>query len=145
MKLKISTPEKTIYEWEVRQITLPTENWEITINSSSSPLVSSLKPGIVKIIPEEPISWFIYFKNEISISTDKGMAFVDGKIIRIVVSSATTLPNQSLEALNKIKSDLETKIQELKKKGSIEEIEKSLIKLEKIKADIKLEEIKESK
>lgn len=145
MKLKISTPEKTIYEWEVRQIILPTENWEITINSSSSPLVSSLKPGIVKIIPEEPISWFIYFKNEISISTDKWMAFVDGKIIRIVVSSATTLPNQSLEALNKIKTDLELKIQELKKKGSIEEIEKSLIKLEKIKADIKLEEIKESR
>jgi len=73
------------------------------------------------------------------------MAFVDGKIVRIVVSSATTLPNQSLESLNKIKSDLESKIQELKKKGSIEEIEKSLIKLEKIKADIKLEEIKESK
>jgi len=145
MELKISTPERIIYEGEVRQIILPTENWEITITTSSSPIVSSLKPGIIKIIPEEPISWFIYFKNEISISTDKWMAFVDWKIIRIVVSSATTLPNQSLESLNKIKTELESKIQELKKKGSIEEIEKSLIKLEKIKADIKLEEIKESK
>lgn len=145
MKLKISTPEKTIYEWEIRQIVLPTESWEVTITSSSSPFVSSLRPGIVRIIPEEPISWFIYFKNEISISTDKWMAFVDGKMIRIVVSSATTLPNQSLESLNKIKSDLENKIQQLKKNGSIEEIEKSLIKLEKIKADIKLEEMKETK
>lgn len=145
MKLKISTPEKTIYEGEIRQITLPTESWEITITSSSSPFVSSLRPGIVRLIPVEPISWFIYFKNEISISTDKWMAFVDGKIIRIVVSSATTLPNQSLEALNKIKSDLENKIQYLKKNGSIEEIEKSLIKLEKIKADIRLEEMKKTR
>lgn len=145
MKLKISTPEKTIYEWEIRQIVLPTESWEVTITSSSSPFVSSLRPGIIRIIPEEPISWFIYFKNEISISTDKWMAFVDGKMIRIVVSSATTLPNQSLESLNKIKSDLEIKIQQLKKNGSIEEIEKSLIKLEKVKADIKLEEMNETK
>lgn len=145
MKLKISTPEKTIYEGEIRQITLPTESWEISITSSSSPFVSSLRPGIVRLVPVEPISWFIYFKNEISISTDKWMAFVDGKIIRIVVSSATTLPNQSLDALNKIKSDLENKIQHLKKNGSIEEIEKSLIKLEKIKADIRLEEMKEIK
>jgi len=40
-----------------------------------------------------------------------------------------------------MQKDLENKIQELKKEWSIEEIERSLIKLEKIRADIKLSQI----
>lgn len=49
IKLKIVTPEKTVYEDEIDQITLPTKSGEITILPNHIPLVSSLKPGEILI------------------------------------------------------------------------------------------------
>jgi CRISPR-associated protein Cas8b1/Cst1 subtype I-B len=66
------------------------------------------------------------------------MVFVDGKIVRIVVSDATINPQESWEALKANKEHLEKKIKQLKTEGSIEEIENTLIKLEKINADLQL-------
>ncbi|NOZ45077.1 MAG: hypothetical protein GXP45_08300 [bacterium] len=110
------------------------------------PLVTALKPGIVKIVPQEtPSGEFIFSENAISLSVSKGMVFVDGKIVRVVTAVATTSPEESAETLKKMKNDLEEQIKLLKSKGSIEDIEKSLIKLEKINADIKLEKMKKIK
>jgi len=145
MLLKISSPSKVIYEGKIKQISLPTESGMITILPNHMPLVTVLKPGIVKITPEETPnknSDFIFSENSISLSVSKGMVFVDGKIIRIVTAVATTSPEESEDTLKKMKEELEEKIKLLKKKGSIEEIEKSLINLEKINADIKLEKMK---
>lgn len=143
MKLKISSPSKVIYEWEIKQISLPTESGIITILPNHTPLVTALKPGIVKISPEKtPSGEFIFSENTISLSVSKGMAFVDGKIVRIVTAVATTSPEESADTLKQMKEDLEDQIKLLKKKWSIEDIEKSLIKLEKINADIKLERMK---
>lgn len=146
MKLKISSPSKVIYEGDIKQISLPTESGTITVLPSHMPLVTALKPGIVKIIPEKaPTGEFIFSENAISLSVSKGMAFIDGKMVRIVTAVATTSPEESEDTLKKMKEDLEEQIKLLKKKGSIEEIEKSLIKLEKINADIKLEKMKQIK
>lgn len=71
------------------------------------------------------------------------MAFVDGNVVRIVTAVATTSPEESAETLHKMKLALEDQIKLLKQQGSIEDIEKSLIKLEKLNADIKLEKIKQ--
>jgi len=143
MLLKISSPSKSIYEGKIKQITLPTESGIITILPNHIPLVTSLKPGIINITPEKAPEWeFVFSKNIISLSVSKGMVFVDGKVIRIVTAVATTSPAESQDKLNKMKSELENEIKLLKKKWSIEEIEKSLIQLEKINADIKLEKIK---
>lgn len=143
MKLKISSPSKVIYEGSIKQISLPTENGVITVLPNHMPLVTALKPGIVKIIPEKaPSGEFIFSENAISLSVSKGMAFIDGKIIRIVTAVATTSPDESAETLKDMKEQMEEQIKLLKKKGSIEDIEKSLIKLEKINADIKLEKMK---
>jgi len=135
MRLKISSPDKIIYEWFIEKITLPTESWDITILPNQTPIVSALKPGLVKFIPE----WKSWTEH---ISISKWMMFTDGKKIRIVTSSATTSPTETEEILVKEKQDLENKIRELKKSWSIEEIEKYTIKLEKINADLKLKKIR---
>ena len=142
MKLKISSPEKVVYEWDVKQVSLPTETGMITVLPNHIPMVTSLKPWVIKIVPTESPSWdFIFSENSIQISVGKWMVFVDWKVIRIVTAVATTSPD-SEEVLEKMKVDLEENIKELKKKWSIEEIEKSIIKLEKINADMKLQRLK---
>lgn len=144
MKLKISSTAKTIFEWEIKQITLPTEIGDVTVLPGHAPMVTALKPGIIKIIPQKQVSTseFIFTKNTISLSISKGMAFVDGKIVRVVTAVATTSLSESEKDLEAKKMKLEDDIQQLKKKGSLENIEKSLIQLEKINADIRLKKLK---
>jgi len=144
MKLKISSPAKTIFEWEIKQITLPTEIGDVTILPWHAPMVTALKPGIINIVPtnQVPKNEFTFSKNTISISASKGMAFVDGKIVRVVTAVATTSLKESEKDLADKKKKLEDDIKLLRKQWSIEDIEKSLILLEKINADIKLKQIK---
>lgn len=144
MKLKISSPAKIIFEWEIKQITLPTEIGDVTVLPGHAPMVTALKPWIIKIIPTNQVSKseFIFTKNTISLSVSKGMAFVDGKIVRVVTAVATTILNESEKDLTDKKLKLEDDIKQLRKQGSIEDIEKSLMLLEKINADIRLRKIK---
>ena len=84
------------------------------------------------------------FIDEIVISISKGMAFVDWETIRIVSAQATTIPNISKVHLKESKSNIEDQIKTLKAQWSIEQIELWMTKLQKINADISLEEIKQS-
>lgn len=45
IKFKIVTPEKTVYEDSVDQVTLPTQEGEITVLPEHIPLISVLVPG----------------------------------------------------------------------------------------------------
>lgn len=45
IKFKIVTPERTVYEAEIDQITLPTVDGEITILPHHIPLIAALKSG----------------------------------------------------------------------------------------------------
>lgn len=45
IKFKIVTPERTVYEAEIDQITLPTMDGEITILPHHVPLIAALKSG----------------------------------------------------------------------------------------------------
>lgn len=144
MQLKISSPEKLIFQWEIEQINLPSENGEVAILPNHAPMVVALKPWLIKILPTNDVSnsEFIFTKNTINISVSKWMAFTDGKLIRVVTSIATTDPKESEKTLDDMRKKLKEKILLLKQKWSIEEVEKSLIKLEKINADIMLSKIK---
>jgi len=71
------------------------------------------------------------------------MAFVDGKVVKVVISSATTIPTESIKELESKKLKIEEKIKSLRKSGSLEEIERSLIQLDKINADIRLKNLKD--
>ena len=137
MKLKISTPVEVIFDGEVSKVELPTENGIIAIEAGHVPMVISMKPWIISIRTQQ-----IYMQpdSKSCISTSKGMAFVDGKIIRIVSADATLNPNEDTGTLLQIKQDLEHKIAVLQTQWSIEEIERQMMKLEKINADIELKQ-----
>jgi len=147
MKLKITTPDKVIFEGEITTVSLPTESGTETIHSKqSSPLVTAIKPGLLRILTADQLhntNDFVMAKNEIVISIGKGMAFVDSTTIRVVASQATTIPHLSKENLEKNKQDIENQIKKLRTEGSIEQIESYMTKLQKINADISLEQIKE--
>lgn len=49
MKFKIVTPEKTIYENDILQVSIPTMDGEITVMPNHIPLVSVLQAGELKI------------------------------------------------------------------------------------------------
>lgn len=55
IKFKIVTPEKTVYEDSIDQVTLPTQEGEITVLPNHIPLISVLAPGelVVKVSGEE--------------------------------------------------------------------------------------------
>jgi len=135
MKLKISTPTKVIFQWEIEKISLPTEMGNLKVMNWNHPMVTTIQPGIIKI---RPMKDHIKVGNEIYVSTTKWMVFVDGKIVRIVTSDATLSPEQSENTLQTNKKYIEDKIKRLKSSWSIEDIERALITLEKINADIEL-------
>ena len=61
-KLDFVTPERLLYSEEVEQIIVPGSEGEFTILSEHSPIISSLKPGFIKIYEEisnEPIIYFV--------------------------------------------------------------------------------------
>jgi len=70
------------------------------------------------------------------------MVFIDGEMVRVVTAVATASPQESAKTLEQMKLKLESNIKQLKQKGSIEEIEKSLVRLEKLNADIMLVNLK---
>lgn len=138
MKLKISTPAKVIFEGEIEKISIPTETENLKVMDGHPPMVTSVKPGIIKV---RPMKNNIQVGNEMYISTSKWMVFIDGKIVRIVSAEATLAPEESENTLLQNKKIIEDKIKRLKTEWSIEEIEKALIKLEKINADIELKKM----
>ena len=146
MLLKISSPENVIYDSEIKKVTIPTESGDITVLPGHMPLVSVVKPWLVTIWPTEQDftknEKFIFSDEKITVSISKWMVYIDWKNISVVTSIATSNPEWDENTLTSMKQELEEKIIELKKQWSIEEIERSLIKLEKIRADIQLVKLK---
>ena len=111
MKLKISTPAKMIYQGEIEKISIPTENGNLKVMDGHAPMVTSVKPGIIKLWPMEN---HVKVGNEMFVSTSKGMVFIDGKIVRIVSAEATLAPEESENTLAQNKKTFEEKIKRLK-------------------------------
>ena len=140
MYFHISSPDQTIYQGEVLQVTLPTPQGEITILPTHIPLISIVVPGIVKIKTEKIESDMdrIYDNDQIQISISKGLVYIDGSHISVLTSIATTNPQETQEVLLANKANLELKIQETNIETSPEEYENIMVELMKIQADLKL-------
>ena len=73
IKIKIVTPERTVYEDEVSQATLPTIDGEVTILPDHIPYITALKAGEIMLKKGEEIihlatsGGFIEFNNNILI------------------------------------------------------------------------------
>ena len=134
MQLTIATTQNTtVYEGTIDQVNLPTENGTLTVFQNHIPSVVKLVPGVIQISSGGKISK--------SLSISKGIALVDGTMIKITVSVATMQPLAKLVELRGNQQLLELKLQKVKSFGSVEEISQLICELEKVKADIKLAEL----
>jgi len=147
MLLKIASPEKRIYEGRVEKVTIPTEAWEITILPHHQPLSSVIKPWLLRLKPEQldESEGYIISQGEIAISLSKGVLFVDGENIIITTAAATTSPEESAEVLEQMKQDMQAQLEKIRVEGSVEDLEKAMINLQKITADLRLVKLKNVK
>ena len=53
IKFEVVTPEKVVLKKQVLQVTVPTEDGEITVLPEHIPLMSILKPGVIEMKLEE--------------------------------------------------------------------------------------------
>lgn len=111
MELKISTPSKVMYHGPIEKISIPTENGNLKVMSGHAPMVTSVKPGLIKV---RPMKNHIQVGDEMLVSTAKGMVFIDGKIVRIMSTDATLSPEETESVLQQNKRSLEQKIKRLK-------------------------------
>ncbi len=79
IKFKIVTPEKTVYEDEIGQVTLPTREGEITVLPDHIPLISVLAPGEL-VIKKDGV--------EIAMAVSGGMIEVRKNEITILADTA---------------------------------------------------------
>lgn len=103
-----------------------------------------MKPGILRIYSSETVTdeSFVVDAGAINISVSKGVIFVDGEQIIITTSAATTSPQESAEVLLQMQKDMEAQLERIKVEGSVEDLEKAMINLQKITADLRLVKLK---
>jgi len=61
-KLEFVTPEKLLFSSEVEQVIIPGSEGEFTILAEHSPIISSMKAGLIRIysdINSEPVVYFV--------------------------------------------------------------------------------------
>jgi capsular polysaccharide biosynthesis protein len=68
--------------------------------------------------------------------------FVDGNSIIVTTSAATKSPEESAEVLQQMKKDMEATLEKIKVEGSVEDLEKAMVNLQKVSADIRLVKLK---
>lgn len=61
MRLSIHTIEKTLFDGEIKSVTLPTETGEITVLENHLPLVALVRPGLVRILDKTEKTHIINF------------------------------------------------------------------------------------
>jgi len=60
-KLEFVTPEKSLLSSEVEQVIIPGSEGEFTILADHSPMISSLKPGLIRIYEDSSSEALTYF------------------------------------------------------------------------------------
>lgn len=149
MLLKIISPSSVIYQGEVLKVLVPTAAWEIGILPHHIPLTSIVIPWVVKFLPTEKkaeafVEWatFLFEEDMIILSVGKGLLYLDGDTVEILINTASTDVDSDKTLLEKMKEVQEKEIEQIKLKGDIGQIEKAYMSLQKITADLKLHKIK---
>jgi F-type H+-transporting ATPase subunit epsilon len=98
IKIKIVTPERTVFEEEIDQITLPVTDGQVTILPDHTSYIASLKAGE------------IYFKKdgkETDIATSGGFVEFDKNNLVVLADSADRAEEIDIEAAEKAKKRAE--------------------------------------
>jgi len=86
----------------------------------------------------EETQTFVFDAKLAHIAVSEGIAYIDGQKVTILTNEGITLTTKDSTQLLQEETDLHAEIEILKQKGDLEEIEKALIKIETIQANIKL-------
>lgn len=127
INLEIVTPEKKVVDQPVDAVYVPTANGEIGILPKHAPLISALKPGILSYTDKGTTEKFVVSGGFVEVSTDKVSILADiaENTDEIDVESAKTERDEAQKVLGDWK-------------GSEEEFEVELEKLEKANARLQL-------
>lgn len=152
MLLKIISPSSVIYEGEVLKVQVPTAAWEIGILPHHIPLTSIVIPWLVRFLPKEKPSAtfmegtsFLFEDDMIALSVGKGLLYLDGDSVELLVNVWTIDVTSDTALLEKMKQEQEKQIGQIKLKWDVNELEKAYLWLQKITADLKLQKIKHRK
>lgn len=106
-KLKVVTPERVLFEEEVSQVTLPTQEGEITVLPNHIPLISVLKPGEVRFKKGNEEIPFVVAGGFIEVLPDQVSVMADSaeKVHEIVEEKAEEARKRAEEALKEKKLD----------------------------------------
>lgn len=150
MKLKIHTVHWVIFDWEVKQVELPSKVWVLCILPHHNPLTAMIDPGLVKFIPIEQKNSeflsdteFLFEDEKATLSVWEGTMYTDGESVILFVAIATTNPKTDEQTLRNMKKELEAQIKEIRAKWDSDEIERAYLTLQKLTADLELLKIKE--
>lgn len=103
LHLQIITPEKTVFDEEVDQVSLPTSNGEITILPHHVPLISTIEPGSL-----------IYKKNqkEMHLAAGFGFAEIGSNNVKVLVDLAAPEEDIEEKAIEEAKKRAEDSIKQ---------------------------------
>ena len=138
MNLKISSPSGVLFQGEINSVTLPTEQGDLTIWQQHSPLITIIKPWLVRFVPIKQEKDFVHDQEKIVVSLAKGTALIDGKNIIVTTSTATRYPHDSHEMLQQMRNSLNSQIKRMRTEYNMQELEKVINQVEKINADLQL-------
>jgi len=145
MRLKIVSTKGVLVDEEVEEVVVPVKDWEVGILPWHEVYAGVVKWGLCKFKLSSNKWNFITEDEYAVISVGDWVVYTDGKEVRMAVSQADVNVEIDEEELSKMKENLEKKIEEIKTKGSIEDIEKVLLNMNKILADIQLVKLKKKK
>ena len=127
LNLEIVTPEKKVFDDTVDVVTVPTASGEIGILPNHAPLISSLKPGILSYTSRGATERMVIAGGFIEINSNKVSILADVAERPDEIDAETA--RQEREATEKILAGW---------KGTEEELEAELEKLEKAQARLQL-------
>ena len=94
-KLEFVTPEKSLLSSEVEQVIIPGSEGEFTILADHSPMISSLKPGLIRIYEDSSSEAITYFVTD---------GFIDMASNNLTILAQSVIENSEItsEKLNEI-------------------------------------------
>ena len=98
--VEIISPDKSILKTEASEVTIPSYEGEIGILKNHIPLITFLKPGLIKIVNEKERNFFI----------EEGTVEFKNNYLVILTSTAKELSNITKEHIVSLIKDSEEKI-----------------------------------
>ena len=99
-KIEIISPDKSIFSGETEEVVLPCYEGQVTVLKDHIPLITFLRPGLVKIFNEDEKTFFV----------EEGTVEFANNNLLILTSSAVELPSKNKQSLVSLLSEAEKQI-----------------------------------